>query len=78
MMEESFLKDFFEKHDEDFVNLDSGPDNDGDNETLVANANHLEQHSVMPELAGDLEADMADVMREEVTSELKQEQLKQE
>ena len=75
--EESFLEDASEEKYEGFIDLDDGSDHDGDDETLVVNANYLEQHAVMPELTGDFEADMAAVMRE-VKSELKQEQLKQE
>lgn len=55
MTEESSLEDAYEEQYEDFIDLGGGFDNNSD-ETLVANPNYLEQHAVMPELTGDLEA----------------------
>ena len=77
---ESFFEDSSVERSEADIDRGGGFDNyDDDDETLDANAGHLEQHAAsMPELTGDLEADMAAVISAEVKSELKQEHLKQE
>lgn len=77
--EELSLEDSdYEPHD-DRSDMDIGNDDDGDDETLVANATYHEQHAAsMPELTGDLEADIAATMREEVMSNLKREEWMQE
>ncbi|MDI1486650.1 MAG: hypothetical protein OHK93_005882 [Ramalina farinacea] len=77
MTEESSLEDSDYEQNDDRRDIPNDDGDDDENETLVANANYHDAAS-MQGLTGDLEADVAAIMREEVKSELNREEWIQE